>query len=199
MIGLCKKIAIPVIMILGLSAMPAEALMFEFVDTNSNIGQGRFVDVTESVTGADEILFMFTIGPEGLHISDIYFADPTDILRDMVEIQNSAGVSFAEDKNPKTFPGGNLIGFITDFSAGAVGAKSNGLDIGESLGIVFNLENGMTYNDTIVAMQTGDLRIGAHGSDTGTTESSSAPEPSTILLLGTGLVGLVGLKRKFAT
>lgn len=186
-------------MILGLSAMPAEALMFEFADINSNIGQGRFVDVTESVTGADEILFMFTIGPDGLDISDIYFADPTNILRDMVEIQNSAGVSFTEDKNPKNFPGGNLIGFITDFSAGAVGAKSNGLNIGESLGIVFNLENGMKYNDTIVAMQTGDLRIGVHGSNGGITPTSSVPEPATILLLGTGLVGLVGLRRKFGT
>ena len=103
-------------MIIGLSAMPAEGLMFEFTDINSNVGQGSFVDVTESGTGTDEILFMFTIGPEGSDISYVYFADPTDILLDMVAIQNSAGVSFSEDKNPKNFPQGNLIGFETDFS-----------------------------------------------------------------------------------
>lgn len=177
--------------------MPAEGLMFEFTDTNSDVGQGRFVDVTESVTGTDEILFMFTIGPGGAHISHVYFADPTDILLDMVEIQNSAGVSFSEDKNPKNFPQGNLIGFNTDFSAGATGGAGNGVDIGESLGIVFNLENGMTYDDTILAIQTGDFRIGVHGSDAGVTPISSIPEPTTILLLGFALVGLFGLRKKF--
>ena len=73
-----------------------------------------------------------------------------------------------------------------------------GIGSGESLTINFALEPGMTYDDLIAAIESGELRVGLHvqGFDGGYSEGfvsgggggsgggSSVPEPSSVLLAG---------------
>lgn len=191
---------------------PAQAALFSFgcITNNSaaNCSTGEsqlFVDVTDA--GSNQVSFTFTnTGPNLSSIADVYFDDGT--LLGIASIDNSsAGVSFSQGANPGNLPGGNSIGFQT--TAGFLAdsdapVQPNGVNPGEYLGITFNLLSGVTYMDTITAMQSGtDLRIGIHvqGFEYGGSESfinnvTVVPIPAAIWLFGTGLIGLIGVARR---
>ncbi len=104
-------------------------------------------------------------------------------------------------------PGRNNISpsFVTDFSTDAdPPVKHNGVGPGESLGILFNLRSGEGFLDVLADLGSCDLRIGIHvqgfaseGSMSLINNPTQIPIPATILLLVSGLLGLVGLRRDF--
>jgi hypothetical protein len=199
------------------AAVSAQALVYTFDNiTNNNaddadIGEAQlWVDVTDegfnTVSGLYQALFTFVnTGQDASSICDVYFDDGS--LLGIALIDNSvAGVSFSQYATSPNLPGGKDIGFVTTagFSADSdPKVQPNGVNPGETLGILFNLQSGQTWNNVIADLGTGNLRIGIHvqGFDSGGSESfvnnpAPVPEPATILLVGTGLLGIIGFGRK---
>ena len=171
---------------------------------NCTTGESQlFVDVTD--VGSNQVLFTFTnTGPNDSSIADVYFDDGTLLGIALID-NSSAGVSFSQDASPGNLPGGNMVGFTT--TAGFLAdsdapVQPNGVNQGEYLGITFDLQSGVTYADTINALQLGtDLRIGIHvqGFSDGGSESfvnTVVPVPAAVWLFGSGLIGLVGFARR---
>ena len=177
---------------------------------NKTIGEAQlFVDVSNPE--GNNVLFTFrNIGASASSICDVYFDDGT--LLSLASVTNGPGVRFTQAEiskvSPPDLPGGNNItppfhvtGLFKADSDPPV--QPNGVNPGEYLGILFTLQPGLEFTDTLAALADGSLRIGIHvqGFANGGNESfvnnpsfvpssSGAPVPPTALLLGSGLVGL---------
>ena len=197
--------------VVGFSQAQAATFGFGCISNNlagdCSIGEAQlFVDVTDA--GAGQVLFTFTnTGTYLSSITDVYFDDGT--LLGIASIDDSdSGVSFSQGASPGNLPAGNnasppflaTAGFTADSNPAV---QPNGVNPGEYLGITFDLLSGVTYADTINALQSGtDLRIGIHvqGFASGGSESfvNTVPVPAAVWLFGSGLLGLVAVSRRKA-
>ncbi|MDP3480755.1 MAG: PEP-CTERM sorting domain-containing protein [Desulfoprunum sp.] len=159
---------------------------------------------------ANQVLFIFTnvIGVSS-NISEIYI-DDGDLAFDRDQIINSISgtTNFTSGANPSNLPGANLLSpdfeANPDLSIDAQGGSSLGINAPEDiLGIVFDVSPSVSIlNNIKAALISGDLRIGLHvrAIDNVTSDAyvntSPVPEPATMFLFGTSLVGLVGAVRK---
>jgi hypothetical protein len=170
--------------------------------TNTANGEAQlFVDV--AAVGAAQVSFTFrNVGPHAMSITDVYFDDGT--LLGIASITNMSGVDFSQGASPPNLPGGNTLsppfsttaGFLADSDPPA---QPNGVNPGEQLVITFDLIGGMTFADTITALDTpGDhLRIGIHVqgyADGGSESFVNVPAPGALALLGLG--GLAATRRR---
>ncbi len=144
-------------------------------------------------------------------ITQIYFDlgnfNPA-ILTDLDIEDQSAGVSFKLNANPKNLPSGNTISFQSDESAEPTsqgGVKPNGIDSSvEWLKLVMTLGTGYDYDSVESALNSGAIRIGMHiqGFANGGSESyvhNVVPEPGFYGALALGLSGLyLAVRRKRA-
>lgn len=205
-------------MVLLVFQIPAQAILFGFDNiTNNNAGDAAigeaqfFVDVTDA--GNSQVLFTFTnIGPAASSITDVYFDNGS--LLGIASIDNSnPGVSFSQDASPPDLPGGDSIdppfivteGFLADSDPPP---PTSGVNPGESLGILFDLQPGKTFSDIFVEiniMNPALLRIGIRaqafaggGSESFINNTTGGglvviPEPTTIALMSCGLLMLLGV------
>jgi hypothetical protein len=203
--------------LLFFTTISAHAVQFGFSSitnnnaTDSEIGEAQlFVDVTAV---GDQVLFTFTnSGPLASSITDVYFDDGMLLdatLLGIASVINESGVAFSQGASPGDLPGGNTLdpafqvteGFLADSDSPT---QPNGVNPGESLGILFNLINGKTFEETLAALSSGELRIGIHvqGFASGGSESfvnnnpNPVPEPATLVFMGTGLLGLAAYRRR---
>jgi hypothetical protein len=155
----------------------------------------------------------YTTDPLPSSITDVYFDDGS--LLGIANIFNGSGVSFSNPAVPGNLPGGNSIeppfettdGFSADSDTPV---QPMGVNPGESVGILFNLQPGKDFEDVLAAIYQGfddplaaeSLRIGLHiqsiGPESGSDSFIMTPVPGAVIL---GLLGLsiAGIKlRKFA-
>jgi len=174
--------------------------------SNIIIGKAQFYVQVEDA-GAGEVRFI--IGNSGARtssIEEVYFDNGVTPLQlaGLTAIENSAGVEFTSPATPSELPGANNATpeFHTTYnlSATAKPPKSKqGINEGESLGIVFNLVSGKSYSDVINALGDGSLRVGLHAQSFDLSGSDSfilIPSPATLSLLMAGLATYVGFKRR---
>ena len=177
--------------------------------TNAATGETQ-LSVTVSPFGAQAKFLFSNSGPIACSIADVYFDDGS--LLGIASIINGPGVNFSQGASPPNLPAGNnatppfetTAGFLADSDAPV---QPNGVNPGEILEIIFDLQGTQTIDDVYDELETGALRIGIHvqgfpngGSESFINNSPNSnpgsnpivPEPGTLLLLGSGLAGLVG-------
>lgn len=150
-------------------------LGFRYVSSNVplngvNVQPQYFVDVTD--TGERQVMFVFTnIEPCTSSISDIYFNGSTSMIisvniitdKDTSESDSRGCIEadFRKKYIPDTYHDSNTFQFVKHIPVGT-GSKSvlTGINYGETLSIVFDLQPGITLPDIINALKNETLDIG---------------------------------------
>ena len=190
-------------------ASSANAIPFAFNNitnnsaTNATIGETQlWLDITGS--GSNVIFTFHNNGSEACSITDVYF-DYGQLVGAMSidTAGTSSGVSFSPGATPPNLPGGNTIGFQANYSADSdAPVMINGVNPNEYLAIEFN---GISFDDVVAGLNSNAFMTGIHvqGFANGGSESFIAtaapapvPEPATMLLLGSGLISLAGLRKR---
>ncbi len=218
-------VAAAVVLVLALLPCSVRADLYGFENITSNsvadaaTGEAQlFVDVTDAGSGL--VLFTFiNTGPLASSITDVYFDDGTLLgLSGLVDRDDDdlvagtfgdSGVDFSPLVSPPNLPGHNDVspsfvvtaGFLAD--SDSPNLMANGVNPGETLGVLFGLQGGGIFDDIISELGTGELRIGIHfqGFDGGGSESfinppTVIPAPAAAILgmIGLGVVGIVRKK-----
>jgi hypothetical protein len=182
-------------------ASPAGALTLGFGCISNNlagdcaIGEAQ-LEVAVAGVGLTQVSFTFTnSGPAASSITDVYFDDGT--LLGIAYITNGPGADFSQGASPGNLPAANnasppfvaTAGFTADSDPPA---QPNGVNPGEVLTIVFDLQGGGALQDVLDELADGTLRIGIHvqGYGSGGSESFvNVPEPHFATLLALGVLG----------
>lgn len=205
-------------------AAEAASMTYSFTNISANsVANAAAGEAALSVEvvdlGGGQVLFnFFNAGPAAMFIDGVYFDDGALLgissLIDADENGGDSGVDFtAGSAAPPELNGGAPYNFSTSagFLADADSGAANGVDMNETLGVIFDLQVGKTYEDVIFALalglanpgvdMEGGLRIGlkVQGFADGGSESFINNGPEMIPLPGPALLGLAGLAPLAAT
>jgi len=179
------------------------------------------VEVSNPSSNHVNFKFLNNVGATS-SITEIYFDAGQSSLSSPLAITDSDGigttVAFSPNANPGILPGGNSIippftvsnttVFTADSDAGQGGQMAHGVNAAnEWLIMDYTLQSGKSFNDVLTELSNGKLRIGMHitGYASGGSESfvnspgeppNIIPVPAAVWLLGSGLLGLLGVARR---
>ncbi len=169
--------------------------------TSTAIGEAN-LSMMVSDNGGGYVRFDFyNSGPEASSITDVYFddaVDPSLFVTPISQIINSSGVSFSEGARPGNLPSGGDFTATRGLTADSDAPVSfNGVNPGETLGLILQLDNGNNFNDVLTALSDSTLRVGIHvqAFSNGQSESfinnpggspPAVPEPSSLAIIGLG-------------
>ncbi|MHC4425302.1 MAG: hypothetical protein ACYSYV_04295 [Planctomycetota bacterium] len=209
-----KLLGVTIVLALGLFCVTAEALptysfthIVEDGDGPTQLADGAIGEAQLSVElfeQGDQVRFEFTneVGGEDSSITHVYFDDGS--LLGIASIVNTAGlVEFSQFATPPDLPGGNNVSFETTagFSADSdPPVQPLGVNPGESLGIIFDLQAGGLFVDVVDELASGDLRIGIHvqgfssgGSESFVNNGEYKPPTEVIPAPGAVILGSIGI------
>ena len=165
---------------------------------NAAIGEAQLtVDLVDRGGVSPSVAFLFkNAGPKASSITDLYFDDGSNhTLLQIADLVGSTGVRFSVGATPGNLPGANnasprfrtTLGLSADSDSPV---QPNGVNPGEWLSVVFDLQSGKTSASVLDDLVRRDLRIGIHvqGFANGGSESfvngSLLPRPSGVDALG---------------
>lgn len=204
-----RKLASSVVLYTLACGAQASTYNFSCITNNSatDCGTGETQTAMEVVNlGGNQVEFVFSMqGTHNASIAEIYFYDGTLLGIASINDNPAGGVDYYEQtsRNQK-LPG---IGYGPTKAFAAVDAANpapfNGVNPSEQVGIVFDLQAGLDYNDVITALSipydpsssNGALLVGIHVTafDSGGSESlihHAVPLPAAAWLFGSALMGL---------
>ena len=214
-----------VLLLFGMLTGSAEAMetyYFEGITTNDPsgdavlLGESAFyVVVTDEgydpVVDADQVLFTFGVAEgfddpyDSYYIDGVYFYD--GVLLGIAELDNTPSeVFFEEGATPGHLPGFDLAAYklVTGYETMDVldsadtDKAANGVNIGETLGVLFTLIDGAQYGDVITGLNDGSILIGIKAQGFGEYSESfvHVPAPGAVALGGIGVMLVGYLRRK---
>jgi hypothetical protein len=207
---LVRSVLVMVCGIVLTAASQANAVLINLelfnVDANFDLSS---IDIHVDVSAdSDQVRFEFH-NDSGIDssVKSIYFED--GVLDGIAGFEFGDDTLFEDSETPGNLPAGNSLSeeFETAYSAVAVpAAPFNGIDSGEHLTIIMNLDAGSSYADLLAELDEGSLRIGAHvialpdGSSLSVMSNPPppVPEPATIAILGIGSLCLIRRKKRIA-
>jgi MYXO-CTERM domain-containing protein len=193
---------------LGCTSAAQAAFVFPFDNINGHgspgdpTGSQLFLALTEPAPG-QALFTLSNAGPAPSSITRVYFDDADNLIAGIADLVNMPGVWFTEGARPRRLPGGSSMDppFVTTpgLTVGAVAPPPwNGVNPGESLGILFDLEPGVAFDRLVDAVASRGLRVGLHvqGLQGGASASYvQIPEPAPAILALAGLGMLATLRR----
>lgn len=199
----------------AISSAQAASLAYEFsrISSNSSEDLGRQLGmVVKELPGGVLFTFNNSLGVPS-SITDIYFSDVQSALFSNIiyHSDSGVGVSFDSQAAPANLPGGNVIGFLADFSGDSnaqsveagvstKGIKHNGIDSADEWVSFLGLwANASSFDHLIAAFADGHFRVGLHvqsiglagKSDSYISQPSAVPLPAAAWLFASALFGFI--------
>jgi len=191
-------IALSLILLLSSGLTEASLIYFESFTTEGGYYNDPGLNIYANVFGvAGQVHFEFHNESQMTSsIEGIYFED--DVLDGIAGFDCGTGTLYQEWAAAPILPGCQTLNpvFITAYSADSEPSTfHNGIEPGEMLTIILNIDSGATFGNVADRLMNGNLRVGAHviGFPDDSSISMVTPEPATLLLLG---LGTVMLRRK---
>lgn len=177
---------------------------------NTAAGQDQLKLIVNSETASTVRFQFYNQGSEASSITDIYFDDHLDpLFADSINyIDDGGGTDFREIGKLSSLPGSGGMGWQTSERASSKRPKlTNGVNPGETLGLVMLLTGGKSFSDVIGAIGSSVLRVGVQvkGFANGGKESfvnrpspdvPIVPEPTSLVLGCTACAGLFLMRRR---
>jgi PEP-CTERM motif len=196
------------------SATPLNLTLLEFPDVLSQFVDVNYVAATDAFT-ASGISLQVTAGP-GTNFTILNGTFDISITTDGTTTSGSAGDDLSivgdldlDNDGVADVSGTLLTGEIADFGASASGPgvfefifditggllqNPIGLFAGQT-GVILGADGNSTFTGSFDS-DFSNLIGGLAGSGTGSADTAPIPEPTTLLLLGSGIAGLVGAGRR---